>query len=630
MQRRNFTLLGILGCSLAAGLPLGTFAGEDLPPAPPAVLAVDEAGGYPQYRLPQAMLDALPMPMPEEAEALPAEESGRAENRRIVHHDPATGESFVEPASLEAFNLPEEDEAYEGEPWLYAQDPVYPEDSIGIAASQPSPVTATTGYPWRTITKMYMRFGTNSWYVCSAEMLGSFHVQTAAHCIYNHDFPGDEWAREVLVVPAQTDVVTPIGVAEFPYGEARAIWYRTYTGWTQNHDYAHDWAVLTLDRRVGDRVGWMGRSSNVGLGDSLNIAGYPAEKKYGFGGNLFMYHSFDSGNVLCADLPLVCNGRISLSAYTYGGQSGGPVWLYDSGSGNRYIVGTNSTSNRDGFAQATYLSSGKRSDINAWKDHDVVNRPPTDRPDITEYGENHSALLTSSVQEGTTLKADYSVVNLGFAPSGTVDVDFYLSVDTNVTTQDHYLGRHSLGSLADWTFTRQSASLRLPLSIPPGQYHFGWLMRAAATEYSTANNKGVIASKKVTVTACPDDAYEENDSFAAARAIAPGNYRGLRICVDDEDWFYTSVPEGHDLRVTTSFQHAAGNLDLRLYDKNGTLRASSTSSTDGESAALEPVPFAGNYYVRVNGVSHATNAYELSLTLTPPSTGSVAVALPGG
>jgi V8-like Glu-specific endopeptidase len=629
MKRWIHGLLFVFGAGLAGALvPLETVARQALVPQAVDVTihAVDTAGAYPQWRLPPEMLNAEAMPMPEAVQSRPAQESDLPLNRRIVDHDPATGVTFVGAAGAGLEGLVPDAPQFLGDTSLYAWDPLFSESDVGTTASQPSPVTNTTSYPWRTIGKLRMRFGANSWYVCTAETTGTFHVLTAAHCIYNHDFPGDEWAREVWWYPAQTDVAAPTGAPEFPYGEGRAIWYRTYTGWTESHDYAHDWAVLTLDRRAGDRVGWMGRSSSVGIGDSVNIAGYPAEAAYGFGGNLFLYHSFDEGNVLCADLPVICNGRVALSAYTYGGQSGGPVWRYESDTGNRYIVGMNSTSNRSGYAEATYLSSGKREDLNAWMEYDAVNRPPADRPDITEYGENFSDVLTGSVQEGTVLKAQYSIVNMGFAASGAMTVNFYLSTDTKITTGDALIGTHSLGSLPDWTYTNPTASLRLPLSVAPGTYRFGWIMSAAQTEYSTANNTGVITTETVSVTACPEDSLEQNDSFSAARSIAPGSIAGLRVCVDDEDWYKTSVPEGYDLKVDALFTHASGNLDLRVYDQNAALRGSSTSTTDNESVSLAPVPFAGSYSFRVTGADHATNAYALQLALAPHPTSTVGTA----
>ena len=99
---------------------------------------------------------------------------------------------------------------------------------------------------------------------------------------------------------------------------------------------------------MGQRVGWMGYST--GTANSLNFNGYPVETPYVPGGELRQYPGFDANNT-----GTYTSYRIPMHAYTYGGHSGGPVWLFTGG--NRFVQGVNSTSNRVGSATATRVNS---------------------------------------------------------------------------------------------------------------------------------------------------------------------------------------------------------------------------------------------------------------------------------
>lgn len=119
-----------------------------------------------------------------------------------------------------------------------------------------------------------------------------------------------------------------------------------------------------------------------------------------------------------------------------------------------------------------------------------------------------------------------------------------------------------------------------------------------------------------------DDPYEQNDTRAAAAALAPGVYTALRC--EDDDFFKVTVPGGATLEAKTAFRHATGDLELELLDAAGARLASSTSATDAESVKktnLGP----GTYLVRVYGYNGAKGAYDLTVTVTagtptPPTT----------
>ena len=92
----------------------------------------------------------------------------------------------------------------------------------------------------------------------------------------------------------------------------------------------------------------------------------------------------------------------------------------------------------------------------------------------------------------------------------------------------------------------------------------------------------------------PDDAYEPNEDCASAAPLVDGVYQNLLASAGSPDFYTVCVPAGEWLNVTTEFSHAAGDLNLYLYDANasfcGALESfltldSSTSLTDDESVA---------------------------------------------
>ena len=255
------------------------------------------------------------------------------------------------------------------------------------SATHPSPLLDSLVYPWSTIFKLLVRFhvgSTDYYYVCSAFAAGPFHLVTAGHCVFNWDPNGDgqtndrKWADEIWAWAAQTDQISPSGVPDRPYGQAKMVYMRSYDGWMQLEQFDNDWGVITLDRRDGDHTGWMGR--DTATASSVHFSGYPVQLPYVPSGTLVQYSGFDVGNVLGYSC---C--RINLNAFIYGGHSGGPSWRVDDATGDAFVEGIHSTSNRSGSATDTYLNAQKRADLLSFQSDDETTRPPVAEADLTEY-----------------------------------------------------------------------------------------------------------------------------------------------------------------------------------------------------------------------------------------------------
>jgi hypothetical protein len=496
----------ILILLLAAGLP--SVAAQDGP----------DAREIERRKLVENIQNAKPVPNPMPKHFFTPEETASLEHRRIVVYDPSTktkevlpaGEAMagtrIEPfmgllADLPRGNTPEMDSGYAPED----VNPIYP-------------LADATSFPYRTAVKLVMDFpfpDPDDRTACSGVMVDQFHVLTAGHCVYTWDLNGDEiegdraWADWVRVYPAQGDAVDPFNdpdpddpdpEADWPYGIARAVMYRSYSGWTERPDrpdYNYDWAVLTLDRRVGWLTGWMGIRTG-GPPSPLNFTGYPVQGEgQGFEGQIVQWYGW--GNI--SDV----NGfRVTLEAYSAGGHSGGPTWSFENG--ERWLRAVHSTSNRNDRRGDVLITEGKLADLNRYIADDWALRPPVDLPDLQECFFSswgcYKNLETNVVEQGETIRLVYNVLNSGFVNSGDITVSFYLSANDRIEPWDIHLGSGTLGGLEPFTAYTQPIELTVPLSVPPGTYYVGWAVTSAVPEYDVwpdNNNVMVIADETLTV-----------------------------------------------------------------------------------------------------------------------------------
>lgn len=499
--------------------------------------------------------------------------------------------------------------------------------SIVANATQPFPIVNTLANPWYKIFKLLMRFnvgGTDYYYACSAFSAGSFHLLTAGNCIYNHDPNNDgntsdaKWADDVWAWTAQTDRVDPIGVPDHPWGISEAVMLRSYAGWTQHSNFDHDWGVITLDRRRAERSGWMGRESNVTTTD-LNIGGYPVETPYVPADNFFQYHGFDANNVAG-----YTTFRINLNAFVFGGHQGGPSYRFDGTS--RFVQGIHSTSNRVGEATDTRLTSGKLSDINTFIADDESIRPPTARPELIEhvFSTGWKGLFSNTVIQGNTFETDINAFNTGFASNGSVTIDFYLSTDSIITTDDRKVETWSFAGLNGNTVTGAEKTFTAPSDLAPGTYYFGWIMSSAVPEYHTHDNTAVVTNETLTVLAppCSLDSFEPDNSSVSASALNSGQTQNHSICqVGDQDWTTFTLTEPANVVLETS--GPSGATEMTLYNSTFTPLDFSDNGGAGLLSRIDRVCgvdelAAGTYFVKVNepGNNETIDSYDIDLTAT--------------
>jgi hypothetical protein len=482
--------------------------------------------------------------------------------------------------------------------------PIHPD----ITPTKPSPLYYPYSFPFNTEFRMLMRFPVagfgDQYYLCSASSASDFHLISAAHCIYNHDpledgsGRGAGWAAEVWAWPAETDVVQPVdhdNWPDYPYGVSKMTYEVTYNAWINSSDLNWDFSFISLDRRIGDHTGWMGFEWGVNA-SSLNFDGYPAESPYVPSNNPYQYPGFDSGNVI----GYTCC-RIELSAYTYGGHSGGGVWRYDGT--NRYIEGVNSTSNRAGYAEATLLRGSNYTDLQNTIANDRNVRPPVDRAQLIEYVFNGTSkgLLTTAVSLGQSLGVTLNAFNAGYASAGDTIAYMYLTPYESSVTAGTYIGYLDLGTLGAYTYTVQNRYITVPAYVTPGYYYVGWALGGTNSQYGTDQNTAIITNQVLHVVGL-------SSISATPNTVTGGTSSSAYLALTG-----TAPPSGVDIAISSN--NAAVHVPSSVHVNGGASSVSFLITTSAVSSTT-----VGTITANGSGVIRTT-----TLTVKPPALSSISL-----
>lgn len=205
----------------------------------------------------------------------------------------------------------------------------------------------TIAFPWRTKVRLFVKWpNIEEPRVCSGSLIGPKSILTAGHCVYRSANGG--WASWVRAVPA-------LDRTYMPFADAGAARFNSVSNWTVDEDLDFDYALITLDRRVGEATGWTGLCS---ITDSswenrlFDIGGYPDDKSGGT--ELWVA----SGIVLDYN-----STNIYHNASTVSGMSGAGMDPW--GLTSAYTCAVHSGSNSQ-YNRATRITNARFSRINGW------------------------------------------------------------------------------------------------------------------------------------------------------------------------------------------------------------------------------------------------------------------------
>ncbi|HEY6095763.1 MAG TPA: CARDB domain-containing protein [Gallionellaceae bacterium] len=134
------------------------------------------------------------------------------------------------------------------------------------------------------------------------------------------------------------------------------------------------------------------------------------------------------------------------------------------------------------------------------------------------------------------------------------------------------------------------------------QQLYSWSATAGSTYYFQITNgfPGSGTGYTLGVTQCAQDAYEEDDTVAAAKAIIVGAAAQSRNhCEDQHDWVTFTATAGTKYTITGGNVGTAASVTVRLYDATGTnLLASGTSAQGGKTNVISwTAPASGTYTI---------------------------------
>lgn len=122
---------------------------------------------------------------------------------------------------------------------------------------------------------------------------------------------------------------------------------------------------------------------------------------------------------------------------------------------------------------------------------------------------------------------------------------------------------------------------------------------------------GTLVISAQVVDACTEDTNEENDTMSQATPAPQASSVNGTICYQDPDWYQLNVGSA-PLEIILGFEHAVGDLDMRLHGTGGVV-ATALSVTDNESIVYTPTPAdqSGGLWLEVTGFNGAQNDYAL-------------------
>ncbi len=216
-----------------------------------------------------------------------------------------------------------------------------------IGADNRQKITDAEEAPYSAICLMEITFPNNKTYYGTAFMISGDTAMTAAHCLYKTAYGG--WATSVTLYPGKSGY----GFFNNPFGTADAteIVVSANYYYDPSDNYENDWGFIKLDDDIGSDSGYLGFRyvhSNI-QNLSLYMCGYPNPNP-----NDPQYYQYKAqGEVYSASEQLICH-----TVDGEGGQSGSPLYYWDSSEGAYIVIGVHvADGETDYYNEASRITS---------------------------------------------------------------------------------------------------------------------------------------------------------------------------------------------------------------------------------------------------------------------------------
>jgi hypothetical protein len=272
-----------------------------------------------------------------------------------------------------------------------------------------------------------------------------------------------------------------------------------WSGWSVNHNWDWDIALVYLQRPVGELTGYYGYGYNTDNSffsdNTFDNPGYPIESP-DFAGEDGMWTRFGSFDEFETDI-------LYFHKDSFGGQSGSGLYhrfLDDS----RVVYAVHSHDRWD--AGIPGRESGNTR-ITSTKFTLIGDAIAADRPDTVDLIPLDVNVSPASIPAGGTISAmDYLIHNYSEATySGTLTVYVYLSSDDDITSGDTFLGSHTVSpTITPRGSTRVTVTSppSIPLATSGGTYYIGVILDSSDANTTNNDTDGWDADE-TTVISCP-------------------------------------------------------------------------------------------------------------------------------
>ena len=424
------------------------------------------------------------------------------------------------------------------------------------------------------------------YWVCTGFLVGPDLFMTNHHCVHN--------GNRLRLLDRATIYMD--------YYQERAV-DPTYGGITARvsaiveMDEDKDYALLRLDRPIGNTYGWLELDTTINPDDrsqSVKLISHPQGRSK----EIVRRNS----NIL----PLTPDSRarypyiLAYLADTEPGSSGSPVFLRD---GTGVIAIHHSGSSIANFGS---LMSHIAPEIQQYLPGVVVPPPPITSDLVVET----PLVSNNSLRPGASFALSATVRNQGTADATATTLRFYQSTDTIITTSDTQIGTASVRGLAPNATTKLDITLTAPTS--EGTYDYGGCVDAVGNEGRTDNNCSTAVTITVLPTVPSDPTPPDPAPVATTLEVVSGSGQNARVNQPLASPLVVRVKDQNDAAmsgVSVSFTVAP----------SGTVNPSSaTTGANGEAETRLTLGSAAGTYTVTARASGITQPVTFTATATAP------------